>query len=171
MLNSEQKQLVVENMGLVSYVIKKYIAINDQRWEYDLEDLHQVGYEGLCIAAMAYQSDKGATYWHFAEIVVRNHLYNYCRQINRQQIDIKLEAAEQVSDEGDMEALILQMVLSSLDMSEYNMAVYKGIEALKLKNMGYSGKEIRAYYQVPANHVSAWIAKARKILRQELLAS
>lgn len=172
MLSSEQEQLVIDYMGLVSYVIKKYIVINHQKWEYDLEDLHQVGYEGLCKAALAYQSDKGTTYWHFAEKVVRNHLYSYCRRINgRQYIDMQLEDIELGSDDGNMETLIMKIVLSSLDMDQYNTAVYKGIEALQLKYMGYSGKEIRAYFQVPANHVSAWVAKARKVLQQELLVS
>lgn len=172
MLNDVQRELVVEYKGLVGYVLKKYITVNTIHWEYALEDLYQVGYEGLCIAAETYAPDRGVSYWHFAEIVVRNHLYQYCSQMNRSPKNMSLEdaAAEVMADDGDMDVVLLQSILSSLDIKSkrYNKTVYKGIEAIWLRSVVYSGKEIKQYNQVPDNHFRAWIAKARKMLRQEL---
>lgn len=171
MLNDKQRELVVEYRGLVSYVLRKYITIHSSRWEYALEDLYQVGYEGLCIAAENYEPDKGVSYWHFAEIVVRNHLYQYCRSINRSLESVCLEAATEIQGEdGSMDAVIVSSIVSSLDLHKkrYNKTVHRGIEAMWLRSIGYSAQEIKQYYQVPENHIRAWIAKARKVLQQEL---
>jgi DNA-binding CsgD family transcriptional regulator len=44
----------------------------------------------------------------------------------------------------------------------------KGIEAIRLQAQGYSCKEIgQLFGGAPDNHVSAWISRARKYLRQD----
>ena len=43
--------------------------------------------------------------------------------------------------------------------------VKKGIQALRLRQKGYSTREIGTYLEAPDNYVTAWEAKARKFLR------
>ena len=43
----------------------------------------------------------------------------------------------------------------------------KGIHALTLKYMGYTGNEIAQLYGVKSNHISAWIARAVKKMRTD----
>ena len=38
----------------------------------------------------------------------------------------------------------------------------KGVQAIRMRIAGYSCREIGEQFGVPANHVTAWIAKARK---------
>ena len=42
--------------------------------------------------------------------------------------------------------------------------VAKGIRAIRMLAEGFSNREIGERYQVPANHVTAWVSKARKYL-------
>lgn len=169
MLSEQKRELVMKHMGLVGYVLKKYVKINVQRWEYDYEDLYQVGYEGLCIAADEYKADRGASYWHYAERVVRNKLFDYCNAVNRVPAMEQLTEAWGESDYREQE-LVEKIILLSLPIDSYQGVTQKGLKALYLRYAGYSIKEIAQYYQVPVNHISAWISMARKALRQELMA-
>ena len=38
----------------------------------------------------------------------------------------------------------------------------KGLQAIRMLMEGYSNREIGEWFGVPANHVTAWVAKARK---------
>ena len=166
MLNDEQRTLVEKNLGLVGYVLNKYIKINSQRWEYDFEDLYQVGYEGLCIASAAYDPERGVSYWHYAEIVTRNHLYKYCQLANNEAAITAGGLSENLVCYDD-ELLIDQIILASLDLNQYTGTTRKGVEALKLKFLGFKGTEIGQLYHAPANHVSAWISRAVKVFQKE----
>ena len=43
----------------------------------------------------------------------------------------------------------------------------KGMRAIRLLAEGYSNREIGEQFGVPANYVTAWVAKARKVLKQQ----
>ena len=51
--------------------------------------------------------------------------------------------------------------------SNYNGITKKGIEAIALKYQGYSNAEIANLYHVKANHISAWISRARSRLKAD----
>ena len=54
-----------------------------------------------------------------------------------------------------------------LDKAEHEASgvTAKGIRALRLKARGYTSREIGQIMGAPANHVTAWIAKARAYLK------
>ena len=41
------------------------------------------------------------------------------------------------------------------------------MQAIRLLAEGYSNREIGELFGVPANYVTAWVAKARKVLKQQ----
>ena len=43
----------------------------------------------------------------------------------------------------------------------------KGMQAIRLLAEGYSNREIGELFGVPANYVTAWVAKARKVLKRQ----
>ena len=51
-----------------------------------------------------------------------------------------------------------------LRQQEPRLTVAKGIRAIRLLAQGYTNREIGEEFQAPANHVTAWVAKARKHL-------
>lgn len=57
-------------------------------------------------------------------------------------------------------------LLDQLDRAEATATgtVAKGIRAIRLLAQGYTNREIGEEFQAPANHVTAWVAKARKHL-------
>ena len=45
--------------------------------------------------------------------------------------------------------------------------VLRGMEALELKSIGFTTREIAQRYDTTVNSVNAWISKARVVLRNE----
>ena len=87
-LSIEQKALVEENMNLVPYILKKYINLTediDMRYE----ELIQQGNLALCKAAEKY--NKSVKFNTYAEVVVRNELYRYCKKVSRKPRMISIE--------------------------------------------------------------------------------
>ena len=50
---------------------------------------------------------------------------------------------------------------------EYSGITAKGVEALLLRNTGYTDKEIAKMFHVKPNHISAWISRANSRLRKD----
>ena len=42
----------------------------------------------------------------------------------------------------------------------------KGLQAIRMLMEGYSNREIGEWFGVPANHVTAWVARTRKMLSE-----
>lgn len=79
-LTSEQQSLAEEHMWLVDRVIRFAIQPNEYVCGLGREDLHQEGCVALCRAATTFQP--GAyQFTTYAFPVIRNHLYDYCRDI------------------------------------------------------------------------------------------
>ena len=49
----------------------------------------------------------------------------------------------------------------------YSGITLRGIEALELKSLGYSTREIADRYETTVNNVNAWISRARAKLRED----
>ena len=70
-------------------------------------------------------------------------------------LDAELEEVEACSD--------LLALLSRAEEAASGSA-RKGVQAIRLLALGYTNREIGERYGVPANHVTAWVAKARKLI-------
>lgn len=69
-MNSEQKKLAQENMGLVGATVAR------MRLHYDLDDLYGVGYIGLCKAALHFRPG-GLCFTTYATHIIRRELITY----------------------------------------------------------------------------------------------
>ena len=49
----------------------------------------------------------------------------------------------------------------------YSGITLRGIEALELKSLGYSSREIAERYDTTVNNINAWISRARSKLRED----
>lgn len=61
-----------KNIGLITEYARKYR--DNERADYDAEDLMQVGYLGLHEAALAYQPERGAAFTTFLSYFLRRHM-------------------------------------------------------------------------------------------------
>lgn len=83
---------------------------------------------------------------------------------------------EQATDPDDLPHIRLEdefeqhmlcgALFDQLDRAEATATgtVGKGIQAIRLLAQGYTNREIGERFHAPANHVTAWVAKARKYL-------
>ena len=78
-LNAEQKILVEKNLGIVKLAIHKSIIVNDNLYGFAYDDLYQEGCIWLCKAALSFDESRGIRFAAFAEKVVTNGLFTYCR--------------------------------------------------------------------------------------------
>ena len=85
---------------------------------------------------------------------------------NREQITNPAELPHtQLADEFEQH-ILCGALLDQLDQAEATATgtVAKGIRAIRLLAQGYTNREIGERFGAPANHVTAWVAKARKYL-------
>ena len=159
-LTPEEQVRVEENMGLVGDVLKKYIHSPPPGSVYSKEDLYQIGCIGLCKAV---KSDKGAhagAFSTYACRLIRNEIYDALEYSTRR-------GREMATDPGEMtQVLVEDELLDQFSRAEAlaTGTAAKGLQAIRLLADGYSNREIGERFGVPANHVTAWVAKARKFL-------
>lgn len=179
-LTETQRALVEHHLSVVDFVLMDHISVNSQITGLGRDDLYQEGCVWLCRAAATYDG-RSASFGTYARKVVRNGLISYCRKIGRQPVELPLasdlssdddtggyghepyveDTADGVIDSADAMALLRRM------RREYSGTARLGIEALELKVRGLDGPQIAAMYGVKTNHVSAWIAKAARKLRDD----
>lgn len=80
MLTAEQRQLVEDNWRLSRFVIKKYFR-RGEGLPIEYEDLEQIGYIGLCRAALRYDPKKETTFATFACMVIRAYILQQLRNM------------------------------------------------------------------------------------------
>lgn len=168
-LTMKQKKLVEEHLNIVPYIINKYIK-NNEDVDMNYEDLIQEGNLALCKAAIKY--NKSVKFNTYAEIVVKHELLCYCKKVNRKIKTVDMPNGNDIEeflvsdDEEVPQILFNDENLKSIRnvKKEYSGVVLKGIEAIELKMQGLAGVDIAAMYDVKPNHVSAWIAKAKRQL-------
>lgn len=169
-LNESQQQLVAEHIHLVDTVLYfdfKRIVNNP---DHDYDDLYQTGCIGLCKAAAGFESGSFPAY---ARKCIRNALRDYSKKVQPhgkvQSLNAMTEdiLAKLIDEDAFIEeAAIAQLLLSRVQeiKNDYSGITEKGITAIELKLKGLSGAEIAKMYGVEPNHVSAWIARAKKKL-------
>lgn len=166
-LDHAQRTLVEENLKLVHKVIHDKVHNPNQLGIFAYDDLFQIGCIGLCKAAA---TDKGGVFSTYAYRLIWNEIctaleYASIRTVRETLTDPTTIANPEI-DAPDTNHLGLEQ---ALDMAEKQATgvVAKGIHALRLRYSGYSCREIGDMMGAPANHVTAWIAKARTYLRAD----
>lgn len=180
-MNRTEQELVETHLYLIRPIILNTIQKNESIQGMGYDDLYQTACEALCHAAQRYHADRGAAFPTFATTVVRNFLLSHCRQITRIQKNLEyLDApvkendgityAEMLADEHqampDVADIFVLSLLKEAEM-QYTGCTQKGIQALHLKCLGHSNKEIARHYGVKSNLVAAWISKAAEKLRKD----
>lgn len=174
-LTKEQREKVEANMGLVGKVIKDCVHTLDKGCIYDYNDLFQIGCIGLCKAAQTDQSGKGA-FSTYAYLLIRNEIYTqleYATRRGREQATDPAELPCCVENRGLEQTESCAALMGLLDRAEEAATgvTLKGIQAIRLLADGYSNREIGERFGVPANHVTAWVAKARRMIAQQAACS
>ena len=173
-----QRELVIEHLGLIDQVIRKRIRVRGTPL-LSYEDFYSVGCEALCDAAMRYRPEEGE-FEPYAYVMLYHAMIDHCRKQNRQQsfasdlsVDVDNEAIslEVLSTtDGDIEDALdwanLARVVSECK-KDFSGVARLGIEALELKSLGYTSREIAERYSTTVNNVNAWISRARSKLMSD----
>lgn len=168
-LTEQEKKLVEENMGLVGRVIKDCVHGLSPGSIYGYDDLHQIGCIGLCKAARTTTPGHGA-FSTYAYILIRHEIFDaldYATRRGREQATDPSELpCVSLEDEDIGQTESCRELLDLLDRAETTATgvTAKGIRAIRLLAQGYTSREIGERYGIPANHVTAWVSKARKYL-------
>lgn len=170
-LTEEQRVKVEENMGLVGKVIKDCVHTLDKGCIYDYDDLFQIGCIGLCKAAQTDREGHSSAFSTYAYRLIRNEIYTQLEYATRRGREQATDPAElpviSLADDDLEQRESCHALLSLLDQAEQTSGgvVAKGIQAIRLLANGYTNREIGEQFGVPANHVTAWVAKARNHIR------
>lgn len=179
LMNAQEQSLVETHLYLVRNIVLGTMSINESIQGLGYDDLYQTGCEALCYAALRFQTDRGASFATFAEIVIKNQLISHCRKFIRLQTplsyldapladDSELTFADTLPDTNEHAISDFETIYLLTETGKnYKGISQKGMEALKLKCMGHTGVEIAAYYGVKPNHIAAWISRAVSKLRTD----
>lgn len=169
-LTEEQRVKVEENMGLVGKVIGDCVHTLDKGCIYDYDDLFQIGCIGLCKAAQTDQPGHKSAFSTYAYCLIRNEIYTqleYATRRGREQATDPRELPCAALDEDLETRESCRELMGLLERAEATATgtTVKGIQAIRMRIDGYSSKEIGELLGAPANHVTAWISKARSHIR------
>lgn len=172
-----QRDLVVEHMDLVTQVIRRRIKVNGSVM-LTFDDFYSIGCEALCHAAMRYKPAMGE-FAPFAGVLIYNAMIDHCRKQNRQmsyssnlptEVDNESISLRHLCVEFDLDTNIAQKLVAQVLAAckeRYTGIAKQGIEALELKSLGYSSREIAMRYGTTVNNVNAWISRARTKLTRD----
>ena len=169
-LTPQEQARVEENTGLVGMVLSTYVHTPPPGSVYTMEDLYQIGCVGLCKAVQTDKAGHSAAFSTYASRLIRNEIYDALeystRHGNREQATDPAELPHtRLADEFEQQ-ILCGALLDQLDRAEASAtgSVAKGIRAIRLLAHGYTSREIGERFGAPANHVTAWVSKARKYL-------
>ncbi|MDR1321470.1 MAG: sigma-70 family RNA polymerase sigma factor [Gracilibacteraceae bacterium] len=170
-LDNEQRRLAEENMGLVGGVIRDHVWDIRGVGIFTRDDLFQIGCVGLCKAASAYKPGK-AKFSTYAYILIRNEIFDALEYatLRRNREQAAGPGALPGSETWDMPGGDLEALNLALDaaLAGASGVTAKGIKAIRLLAEGYTHREIGERLDgISANNVSAWVARARKLLRAD----
>ena len=172
-----QCKLVEENLDIIDWVIRCRVKVNGQVLQ-TYEDFYQIGCEALCRAALAYHPERG-TFSPLGSRDVYNAIIDHCRKQNMlQQYNADLTDEDggnqflfdSVSIDGNIEDRVFgKEVWAAFRQCKEKQSgtILRGMEALELKSIGFTTREIAQRYDTTVNSVNAWISKARVVLRNE----
>jgi len=160
------QELVENNMGLVADVIKRCIENPNRISGYTYQDLYQIGCVGLCKAAGSYVPGK-SRFSTFASVVIRNEIFMALEHAtigNKRVSFVDMSEMNNLGSTNIPESTFeLFDAVAAAGQSATGITA-KGVRAIQLMADGYSCKEIGEMMNAPANHVTAWISRARKYL-------
>ena len=96
-LNSEKEHLVLDNQGLVHYIVQKFGEISNPS-EYD--DLVSIGTIGLIKAAITFDSSKKFTFATYASKCIKNEIFQHYRKAKKYAKDISIYETIGNDEEG-----------------------------------------------------------------------
>jgi len=172
-LTETQRQLVEDNLGLVTQVIKDCVRDPNSTGIFTYDDIFQTGCLGLCKAAGTYTEGGRAQFGTYAYILIRNAIYTRLEYATLRNMRERLYDPDELPmyTEADYDSNTgYEELLSQLDSIAASKGgiIAKGIEALHLHSQGFSCKEIgECFGGTKANHVSAWMSRARRHLRDD----
>lgn len=170
-LTEEQRMKVEENMGLVGQVIQDCVHTLGKGSMYDYNDLFQIGCIGLCKAAQTDRPGYAVAFSTYAYRLIRNEIYTQLEYATRRGREVATDPDEMpcvvLDDETPEQREACLSLLHLLDQAEAGATgvTAKGLQAIRLLIEGYSNREIGERFGVPANHVTAWVTRARKYLK------
>ncbi len=158
-------------MGLVGQVIKDKVRDIKNLGIFGYDDLFQIGCVGLCKAVKTYKP-KNTHFSTYAYILIRNEIYTAIEYATLR------KKHEPVTDPDTLPGATpsnIQFAELQFDLDNALEAALaksagvtaKGIRVLRLMAQGYTCTEIGEQLHVPATHVTAWVARARKYLRSD----
>ena len=169
-----QCRLVEENLDIVDWVIRYRIIVTGKVLQ-TYEDYYQIGCEALCRAALAYRPEDG-TFSPLGIRYVYNAIIDHCRKQN----GVAQFSAELTDENGEKDFLfdaiprndeVDELIYSKQVraafhkcMDKHDGIIRRGMEALELKSIGFTTREIAERYQTSVNNVNAWISRARTYL-------
>lgn len=169
-LMEEQRVRIEKNMGLVGRVIRDCVHALDMGCIYTYDDLFQIGCVGLCKAAQTYQPEYKSAFSTYAYHLIHNEIctqLEYAVRCGREQATDPAELPCGGLRDSLEEQEACRELMNLLDRAEATAtgSTAKGIRAIRMRIDGYSSKEIGELLGVPANHVTAWVSKARNHIR------
>ena len=170
-LTEMQRSKVEENMGLVGQVLKDCVHGLSSGGIYSPDDLYQIGCVGLCKAVQTDKPGHGA-FSTYAYILIRNEIYTALEYATRRGRELatapeELPCADAGLEDEAEQSVLCGELLALLDRAEQSATgvTARGIKAIRLLALGYSNREIGEMFGTQANHVTAWVAKARSLLK------
>lgn len=176
-LNTEQQRLTEEYLGLVRRVIKDCVHVPEHSI-YSYDDLEQIGRIGLCKAAESYREQGTAVFKTYAYVLIRNELYRALEYASLR-VEREITADTLAQDREDVKTaspqqcveqkMLAETLINALRAAQTRMhgVARKGVDAILLRGQGYSCKEIAEILGAKTNEVTAWMSKARKLLRSD----
>ena len=100
---NKRDKLIEDHLNCVHWVIRSFIHVNPAVCGLEYDDLYQEGCIALWRASETFDGQQGAQFHSFAISVIRNHLVDYCRKIQRQTapvVSLETWDAEMVRSDG-----------------------------------------------------------------------
>ncbi len=171
-LTKEQRIKVEKNMGLVGKVIQDCVHTLGTGSMFDYDDLFQIGCLGLCKAAQTDKPGHTVAFSTYAYRLIRNEIYTELERATRRGREVATDPAELpctvLDDDIPEQREACMSLLQRFERAEAEATgvTAKGFQAIRMLMDGYTNREIGERFGVPANHVTAWVARARKTLSE-----
>lgn len=119
-LSSEKEHLVLDNQGLVHYLVQR-LGVTPNSSEY--EDIVSIGTIGLVKAAITFDSSKKITFASYASKCINNEIFMHYRKANKYANDISID--EPIGDDGEGKKLTLGDKIADSDSNFVEKIVNK----------------------------------------------
>lgn len=166
-LNNDQKRIVLENMRLVHFVVRK-ICVYEKALEYD--DFVSIGTIGLIDAVKTFDPLKGYTFSSYATKCIRNKIILSFKKSKKSENNTSIDEQILSSDEGDIVTLgdTLKAPDSDFDKKILDKEVFTKVISIVLNYLNGNNRIIMLYRM--ANISGSKIGKMLKCTRNNISA-